>query len=162
MYGEYKGFDKVLFDRNDKKARLAAKLLLMSSDRFGATFNGVVDNEDTYGPDLKITKDGVAVGYLEVEIKSVWDSYDFPWPSVQFPERKAKFVVGSKYPIYFLMFNKCLTRALAVTGQTLIDSPVKEVKTVYTNNENFFQVPVGFAKFYDTETAPIKQPKGNE
>jgi len=135
MQGTYKKFDKELFEANDLKARTATKLVV--AQVYGVE---VRDNPDKYGPDLMAYKDGEFVGYVECEIKRVWGLGEFQYDTVQFPERKAKFLkLGS---ILFIMFNQDLSRCLMLNGETLASSPQVVVRNKYCpSGELFFQVP---------------------
>lgn len=138
----YKKFSKKLHEQNDKKAREIAKEFF---SKYGYELR---DNPDQYGVDLlAYDETGEHVMYVEVEIKRVWKSGEFPYGSVQFPERKWKFCNLDKPTAFFMLSNDC-KRALLVTGKDLVASPLKPVSNVYMKkNENFFQVPLNKVTF---------------
>ena len=162
----YKKFDKKLYEQNDAKAREIAKKYFARYDY------KLLDNPDQYGVDLicyeKIdcaacTEDTVescetchGLGktmkpkmYVEVEIKRVWKDEEFPYGSVQFPERKWKFCKLDAPVAFFMLNNEC-SRAVLVTGEDLINSPLKRVSNIYMRkDENFFQVPLDKATFIE-------------
>lgn len=139
-----KPFSKKLFEQNDAKARKLAKAF------FAKQGIELEDNPDRYGPDL-VRKDGK--GFIEVEVKKVWETDDFPYESVQFLERKAKYVYQNKLPVEFFMLNAKCNRCLTVEGQDLLKSPLKPVWNKYmrSGKEMFFQVPLEKVKFHEID-----------
>jgi hypothetical protein len=143
-----KKFDKKLFDANDPKARELAIKFFKKSQGFAAK-----PNPDKYGVDLLLFKEDKHVAFAECEIKRVWKGKDFPYGSVQFPERKAKYVYQNNLPVVFIMFNADCNRALLVNGQDLLKSKLVQVPNVYVKSEEcFFQVPLDKVTFIDIET----------
>ena len=143
--GSYKKFSKELFAQNDKKARKLAKEFYAKS--------GIVlkDNPKKYGPDLMRMENGKCVGFVECEIKRVWKDDAFPYGSVQFPERKAKYVYTTDLPVEFFMLNNKCNRVLKVDGKDILKSPLKSVRNIYMTrgDEMFFQVPLEKVTFLD-------------
>lgn len=139
-----KPFDKDLFSENDTVARNFAKRII-------SLMPGVIsveDNCDKYGVDL-LVKSTTGIEAVECEVKSVWRGYEFPFDTVQIPERKTKY--ANKNTLFF-MTNRFKTRALIIKGQDLLDSPKKEVKNIYVKEgEYFFQVPLSKVVFVDLE-----------
>lgn len=138
----YKQFDKGLYALFDKKARETVKKVLKDQNLT------ITDNPDQYGPDLIVYDKDKMIGYIECEIKRVWDKPYFPYESVQFPERKRKFLAYKD--ITFYMFNLGCTKGLRVKGEDVLKSPTKEVSNVYIERgERFFQVPLDKVEFFD-------------
>jgi hypothetical protein len=137
-----KKFDKELYAENDRIAREKAK------SYFSRLNFQISDNPDQYGPDLILT-DGTQTCFVECEIKHNWSGDVFPFETIQFPERKAKF---ARMGVVFFMLNHQLTRAIVVPGNIVLSSPVTEVPNKYvTSGENFFQVPLIKAVIVKTE-----------
>jgi len=135
----YKKFDKQLFEENDKIARECAKTYFTS---LGYT---IEDNPDIYGPDLILTS-GEVKCFIECEIKHNWSGEIFQFDTIQFPQRKAKFAIS--HGVIFFMINSMKTKALVVSGDVLMKSPLVEVPNRYIQKgELFFQVPLKSAKF---------------
>ena len=125
----YKKFDQKLFNKNDVPAREAAKKFWESRGVHAR------DNPDVYGPDLILDIGNL----LEVEIKHTWRD-KFPFDTLQLPERKEKF---AKIGCMFMVFNSNLTQAFLFDGDTVLDSPKKEVYNKYVSKgELFFQIPI--------------------
>jgi hypothetical protein len=125
----YKKFDQKLFNKNDVPAREAAKKFWESRGVHAR------DNPDVYGPDLILDIDNL----LEVEIKHTWRD-KFPFDTLQLPARKEKF---AKIGCMFMVFNSALTQAFLFDGDTVLDSPKKEVYNKYVSKgELFFQIPI--------------------
>jgi len=144
--GVHKRFDKKLFEENDKKAKgIAIKY-------YKDLGYNIEENSKRYGPDLLLhDKDNKFIGYVECEKKNVWKEYEFPYDSVQFPERKKKYVLTNQDCIVtFFMVNKECSRALIVDGNDLINSPLEEVSNKYIRKgEYFFKVDLKKVEFVD-------------
>lgn len=141
-----KRFDSNLYSQNDTLARNKVKELLKDSD-----FK-VVDNVKKTGVDLFVYKDGVHLINIECEIKRVWKTQEFPYESVQIPERKNKYFKLDK-PTVFVMFNEDQSAYLAIKGEDLKNSPLKEVPNKYVwKGELFFQVPLDKVTLNDIES----------
>lgn len=129
-----KRFDPALYAENDAIARTTVKDLLK-----GTEFQ-VLDNPKKRGVDLLVYKDSEHIANIECEIKKVWKGEDFPYESVQIPERKQKYAELEK-PTIFVMLNNDKSQYLALSGATLLGSPKKEVPNKYVySGEHFFQV----------------------
>jgi len=138
-----KKFDKELYKENDEIAKRIASLV--ATKKYGYE---VKQNPDQYGVDLLLFKNGLISGYAEAEIKTVWDTFNFPYENIQFPERKIKFT-NLGLPTMFCMANSLKDRALVVWGKDLRASPIVEVSNKYNaKGELFFQVPLEKAIFY--------------
>jgi hypothetical protein len=168
-----KRFNKKLFDQNDPKAR---KIAIEYFAKMGILLE---DHPNKYGPDLvascKLCTEAygpnssldtceicgheyepvrehelVPPFYVEVEIKRVWRGEEFPYATVQFPERKAKYIYQSNKPVKFFMLNAKCNRAFIVDGKDILKSKLKMVPNVYMrNDEYFFQVPIEKGEFVE-------------
>lgn len=152
-----KSFNKKLFEQNDPKARQIA------IEYFAKQGYDVRDNPNKYGVDLiawKIHEHDPANEYIcedcsiqfciEVEIKRVWKGDEFPWLTVQFPERKAKYIYQSDKPVKFFMLNAQCNRAFIVDGAEILKSKLKMVPNMYMrDDEYFFQVPIDKGEFVE-------------
>lgn len=144
MKGSYKKFDKKLHQENDAIAKRLTVDLVKKA--FGLDSH---QNTDQYGVDLWLIRNGQVIAYAESEIKLVWNTHNFPYQSVQFPERKGKFTNLDK-PTLFVMINGLKNRALTVWSKDLKTSPLVEVPNKYkAENELFYQVPLNLVTFYD-------------
>lgn len=133
-----KQFDPELFAENDMRAR-AAVLGYLHSEGIHA-----IENPDLYGPDLIIYSGYRPISYSEVEIKRVWRQEDgtFPWPTIQLPERKAKFL-RKRLPVEFWILNSTCTYAVVIPETELSSSILKEVpNSQVAEGERFFQIPI--------------------
>ena len=132
-----KKFDKDLHNKYDTLARDKAKKVFESLTPYS-----IVESEKKTAVDFMIYKDGVHIGYLEVEVKKTWDGPQFKYADVQFPERKWKYCKLDK-PTIFMMFNSDLSNYLNVTGEDLLSSKLEMVRNKYIKfGEMFFKVPV--------------------
>lgn len=136
-----KRFDRALYEANDK---LAKEAVVEAIDKRKYV---VEENEKKRGVDLLIYNKGEHVAYIEAEIKRVWKGKEFPYESVQIPQRKAKFTELDK-PTFFVMFNADQTQYLVIKDTDLLKSPLKEVPNKYVySGEYFFQVPIDKVHF---------------
>lgn len=137
-----KRFDPTLHADNDSLCRNAVKDLLKDTE-----YN-VVPNPKQRGVDLLIyDKNGKHIANIECERKLVWSGSEFKYDDINFPHRKEKYAVLEK-PTIFIMFNKEIDNYLTVTGDILINSPLKEVPNKYLyKGELFYKVPKDKVKF---------------
>lgn len=144
-----KRFDKELYDQCDSKAKSKAIRLVRRVKGFKAR-----ENEKKRGVDLIVSENGEDSFYIETEIKKrKWKGDKFPFPDINFPERKRKFAELDK-PTLFIMFNEDLSSYLVVTSKDLLESEVKEVPNKYVfKGEKFFKVPTKKVYFNDLKGA---------
>lgn len=139
-----KHFDRALYDKCDSLAKDKAIKVLR---RHGLD---VVENPDKVGVDLLVYKNDELLFNVETEIKLVWDGPKFPYENIQFPLRKHKFAILEK-PTLFLMFNKDLSKYVAVNSDDLIRSPIEIVRNKFVKyGEYFYQV--NLANSYNSKT----------
>jgi hypothetical protein len=145
-----KRFNSALYEENDKVAKEFVRNLLKGTDY------QVIENPKKLGVDLLLYKDSQHIANLECEIKRVWKTKEFPYESVQIPDRKTKYTVLDK-PTVFVMMNDDQTAYLAISQQTLLKSPKKEVPNKYVySGELFYQVPVQDVKWNDVLAAIVE------
>ena len=133
--GERKPFDPANFEDNDPKSREVVKAY------FRKNLIELVDNPDRYGIDL-VSPDGFFS--VEVERRSVWNTHDFPFVEVNFPERKTKFFVENN-TAYAIVNQDCtrigliLARFLRphLSAQHLKENPNRYVHS----GELFYKIP---------------------
>lgn len=141
-----KRFDRELYNQTDKTAKTKVFDLLMPNDDIH-----VYENPKKTGVDiLAINPDTEELLFnIECEIKKVWKTDEFPYESVQFPERKAKYAKLDK-PTLFVMFNHDQSKYLVVKSDDLLASPLAEVPNKYVyKGEMFYQVPLTKVTFND-------------
>ena len=128
-----KPFDRKMFDATDNPAREAIR------DYIGRSGLYVRDNPDAYGPDLIVYKGFKPLSYVEVEVKLVWkpEQYEFPWDTIQLPERKLKFL-NLGLPIEFFILRADLERAVLIPDYVVAKSPIEEVKNKYVKVGELF------------------------
>lgn len=145
---EQKQFDKDLYDCWDSKGKNKISNIVKNNTKFK-----VVDPINQFDVDLLVYDEGDYKFNIEVEIKLVWGTKEFPYNTVQFPARKEKFCHKEK-PTLFVMFNKDTSSYLCVTSKDLLDSPTHIVRNKYVRDgEYFFQVPVEKVIFNDITKA---------
>ena len=142
---EYKPFDRNLYNQNDLAAKTTAAGFLCSQ---GFTLlTPLQDQKEQYKAwDFQIQRDAdQQLITVEAELKKVW-TRSGSWQGFQtidVPYRKK----DSKANL-FIMINQ-LQDTIAVTTMDLLKgSPVTKKKTIYTDNEPFFNVPLAYFRFY--------------
>lgn len=134
-----KGFDRELFLKYDGLAKEATIKFL------GETAREYTENR--YAQDI-IYKDADGQDlFAECEVKRVWKGWQFPYDSVQLPERKKKFF---DKPTLFFIWNEDCTRAATFWSHMIEDLEPVEVSNRYIRKgEYFFQVPLDLVIFTD-------------
>lgn len=133
-----KKFDLELFRTNDNKARAAVMQCLNDDDLY------VKPNDDKYGPDLCVYTGYKHKYYIECELKHAWkdSSKPFPFPTVQIPYRKSKFL-GVGKPVEFWVLSSDAKVAVIVPDYILEASEVTEVPNrLVSEGEKFYQVDI--------------------
>ena len=137
-----KPFDVQLFKENDERARSLLKKAFKDNYNYRCE-----DNEDVYGPDLKVwNPNGFFIGYAEVEIKQFWKNKDFPSLTMHIPERKRKFLKHND--IVFCVLSADGTQGCWVEGDDLATCAIINKPNKYMENEKFFEIPISMANFF--------------
>lgn len=128
-----KKFDHKLYKECDQKARDC------TTQYFESIGYTVEEHPDRYAQDLIVHKDGYN-HLVECEMKLVWEGIDFPYPTVQLPERKKKFFTP---PTQFFIWNALGSHAVSFWSYDIEDLEPVEVPNRYVySGEMFFQVPL--------------------
>lgn len=137
----YKVFQNKDFNKFDEPARLTAKRF------WHYNLYDCTDNEDEYGVDLVVERNGKRF-YCEVEVKTSWHGVDLKYNTIHIPVRKAKFLTK---PTQFMVFNNSLTHAAIISRKVVQESPMVEVPNVKIRfGEKFFDIPKEKAIFVRT------------
>ena len=135
-----KAFEKDLHDKYDAPAKEAVAKYL--ADTCGYE---VIPNDDAFGIDLLVKKDGSTIGAVEVEVRS-WSPM-CPFPTIHVPSRKTKFFGGNSL---FFALTKDMKHAYWIESRHIMEYPLKEVRNVkVTSGELFFDVPTDQFNFVD-------------
>lgn len=136
MQGQYKKFDSRLYEENNWGALDTVLRVLAEDDLFACL------NEDKYGPDIVVFRGFKPVRYVEVEVKRVWKGDQFPWDTIQLPERKGKFLELGK-PIEFWILNEGMDHAVIIPESAVQNSPLEEVSNKYIEDgELFYKIAI--------------------
>jgi hypothetical protein len=147
MKGEYKTFDKKLFQQNDPKSRDVVKTFL---NKKGIE---VKDNSNQYGIDLISINGNIK---FEVERRLVWNRYEFPFNEVNLLERKTKFFTESN--TYYIIVSKDYTRIGIINNSDIkkymTETNLKESKNKFVSHgEMFYKLPKEKFKWIDVDTS---------
>ena len=131
-------FNQKSFDQNDEKGKGLLKAYLISKG------HNIVENCDKYGIDFFSEKDGIEY-FWEVEMKSKrpWTcKEDFPFPSVSFLSRKAKW---KENKFWYVIICKETHDAIFCQSTLIFDEKYKQKLYINTQErkglDNFFRVP---------------------
>jgi len=137
--GVRKPFDKELYEKNNEPAIAAVLHHLHQSGLYAA------QSDDLYGPDITVFGRGYKkISYIEVEVKHNWrvEREDFPFDTVQLPERKGKFL-RKALPIEFWILRPDLRMAVIIPDYTVVSSRLVEVANrLVEAGEKFYQIPL--------------------
>jgi hypothetical protein len=101
------------------------------------------------GIDLALYKDDQLVGYVDVEVKADWTSPRYPFKTVHFLERKAKYATGGAYaerhckglPSWWVLFSADYSQHLSARIDVLREARLVRMATRSgTKNEPFHDV----------------------
>lgn len=131
--GLRKQFDKQLFEIYDRFAREKTTQYLESIGY------DVVPHPNQYAQDLIAYKDHDA-WFVECEVKNAWSGKNFPYPSVQLPERKKKFF---DHRTQFFIWNKQGEHAMTFWSTDILKlEPVEVYNRFISSGEYFYQIPM--------------------
>ena len=134
-----KKFDQVLHDQYDPPARKAVAAWIKM--KWGIDSK---DNPDIYGTDLILGKNGIRVGFAEVEVRSWYPKC--PFSTIHVPVRKKHMLEVPKTLFFALTQN--MTHAYWIKGEKTTNYPQCEIKDDI-KHEFYYDVPIELFKFVD-------------
>lgn len=143
---EYKKFSQELCDENDLIAKQTA-INFLEWTKYYSLKTPLSKQEESYKKkDFEITllSTGKKIK-VEVERKKVWNKFGQwqGWPTIDVPVRKK----DSEADLFIMVNKEC--NSIAVTMmKNVLNSKVTSKKTIYTSNEEFFNVDLKYFKFY--------------
>jgi hypothetical protein len=143
---EYKKFSKELCDENDAIAKETA-VNFLEWTKYYKLETPLSEQQELYKKqDFEITLISKASKIkVEVERKKVWDKSGKwqGWPTIDVPIRKK----DSEAQLFVMTNKSCDTIAITLMSK-VIGSKVSSKKTIYTENEEFFNVNLNCFRFY--------------
>ena len=143
---EYKKFSQELCDENDKVAKIVAVDFLEWTGYYKLQIPLDNQQEMFKKKDFEITllskNKKVSV---EVERKRVWVKEQMwqGWSTIDVPARKSESASD-----LFIMVNRSCNTIAVTTMKNVLNSKITSKKTIYTDNEEFFNVDLNTFKFY--------------
>jgi hypothetical protein len=112
-----------------------------------------VDNPDIFGVDLILYKDGIKIGYAEVECCVGWNENNYPFNTYHIPLRKTRFF-NLELPTEFWAVSNTFRQAFHINGDDIIyNTQIKIVQNKYNNkNEEFYDIDLRKLKHYKLVT----------
>jgi hypothetical protein len=139
MIGAYKPYEQARSDQYDTPGRAFVKNI--------AKLKWNVDAADyeTYKVDLICKRNGVVIGYAEVEVREPYTD-KFPYDTVHVPSRKDKLMANGLPTVYFVV-SKNFDRLMWIrTDKIEKYSQVEVPNKLVPNGEMFYDVPKGLFK----------------
>jgi hypothetical protein len=127
---QIKKFDQALHDKYDPPARAAVTKWVENTWKLQAK-----DNPDRYAVDLIVYRDGIQVGFIEVEVRS-WNPC--PFKTIHVPVRKKNMLEVPK--TLFFALTQDLSHAYWITGDKPLTYETVEMKDD-TKHEAYYDVP---------------------
>lgn len=143
---EYKKFSQELCDENDQVAKEVALDFLEWTGHYRLD-KSLEEQEELYKKQdfeiILISNDRKVK--VEVERKKVWSKVCQwqGWSTIDVPARKNE----SEADLFIMVNKECNTIAVT-TMKNVLESKVTSKKTIYTENEDFFNVELNKFKFY--------------
>jgi len=136
---QIKKFDQALHDMYDPPARAAVAAWVKMKWGFDSK-----DNPDIYGTDLILGKNGIRVGFAEVEVRQ-WNPV-CPFDTIHVPMRKKHMLEVPK--TLFFALTQDMTHAYWIKGEEALKHPLWEMKDL-TKHEAYFDVPKHLFHYVD-------------
>lgn len=128
-----KPFDRSLYDSDDDAKHQVVDWFIKRGYRAWI-------NPDDFGIDVRAEGNGRKLS-IEVEVKHNWEGEFFQYSTLHYSSRKLKFL-NSTYEVFFMTLNHERTHALIVTEEELRAGKIVNKNTIYTQNEQFIEVPI--------------------
>lgn len=144
----YKSFDKALYDKyNTAAIKQAISFFSQFDKRFRLNEEAILNAPEAYKKydflmEEFIDNDWVTCP-VETEVKKVWRGRKFIWDSIDVPRRKKDSLAR-----YFCMFNSDLYLLAVIPMKKILEARVITKNTIYTQNEEFFRIPLSEFKFF--------------
>jgi hypothetical protein len=136
---QIKKFDQALHDKYDPPARKAVADWVKM--KWGMDSK---DNPDIYGTDLILGRNGIRVGFAEVEVRQ-WNPH-CPFDTIHVPVRKKHMLEVPK--TLFFALTQDMTHAYWIKGNAVLAFPFWEMKDD-TKHELYYDVPKHLFKYVD-------------
>ena len=135
-----KKFSQNLHDEFDEIGRTWTKQLFK---RYGVTLQ---DNPDKYGVDLIAYRNQNKVGYVEVEVRTVWNGDKFNYDTLNIPCRKKKLLLMD-LPTCLVSWSSNGDYGFICNSNVILESDIREAKNKYMlEAEYFYKVPINKIK----------------
>lgn len=142
MYGERKPFSKTLHTSNDPQSRRVVIEYFSKPSQHLPVPIPLRENPDQFGVDL-LSTDGTV--QIEVEHRLPWTDPEWPFPDINIPERKAKFLAEGK--AQYIILSRDFSRMGIIRGgdvkQYIVDDNLHLNKNKFVKDgEYFYKVPI--------------------
>lgn len=158
-----KPFDPKMHASSDAPAVKALEALLMGTRYSMQAHPQYYEINEEYGDpyeergiDVLILRDGAPYAYAELERKLNWKSESYPYPTIHFLQRKAKYADAGPYakkffnglPCHWILFSNDFSHHLIMKVNDAVSQPLIKIDTrEKTKNESFHDVSIKLASF---------------
>ena len=136
---QIKKFDQALHDKYDPPARAAVAAWVKMKWGFDSK-----DNPDIYGTDLILGKNGIRVGFAEVEVRQ-WNPV-CPFDTIHVPMRKKHMLEVPK--TLFFALTQDMRHAYWILGSKALDFDTVELRD-HEKHEAYYDVPKHLFNYVD-------------
>ncbi len=126
-----KKFDQALHDKYDPPARKAVSRWILMKWGFEAK-----DNPDIYGADLIVYRNGIQIGFAEVEVRQ-W-APTCPWKTIHVPSRK-KHMLEVPHTMFFALTQDMQNAYWIKGNQALVYNTIEMMDK--DKHEAYYDVP---------------------
>jgi len=138
----HKKFDAELDQACDPKTREAIKIWVKRN------WHIVAEDGEKYKADLLLKREGIAVAFAEVEMRS-WGGSKCPYKTIHIAERKEK-LLKNNLPTLMFALNDDLNYGYMCTSEKILNCNKVEVKNKYVvQNEYFYDVPIEYFRYIE-------------
>jgi len=134
MSGTRKVFSQMLHDKYDGFGRQIVKKYLRGRGIIA------INNPDIYGVDLILLRGCRRIGYGEVEVRSSWRGYKFPFSDLNIPDKEHLF--RQDLPVYFFSVNNEGTAMFICNAKRILAKDKVLLSNKYKENEPFYKMEI--------------------
>jgi hypothetical protein len=151
MIGAYKPFDQEVHDACDPPSRMVVKRWVESH------WNVKADDFEKYKVDLVCSRDGINVGYIEIEVRQWFCGFPIMYSTIHIPSRKAKLFNNDLPTIYFVVSGDFKHGLWINTDEILKHEQIEVRNTAIAEGEYFYDVPTDKFKYVFFDDRSFKE-----
>lgn len=142
-----KKFDRALYNEYDINARRHFKNYIEHKNL------GIVWKDDpfgSYGIDLACRFPNGDIILIDLEVRPLWKTGEFPFSTIHLPERKRKYFTYG-YPTFFVAFRDDYKAFIVIDKDDIDTDNVISLTNKYSKDEKFFDIDIERCRFVRTK-----------